>query len=153
MVVRAAYCLRLGGRPHTHLNAGTPREAPTPTPTESTSLQNNGVEGKNCAALGAPRQHRDSTSHLSSEGAGTWPLAGQWDSTWLLRWDVFTQWRNEGPTATATPASCHEARHGWESLRSFRFIRVCPVVKSAGMTSSVPCHELEFGPSRHCGAS
>ena len=28
-----------------------------------------------------------------------------------------------------------------------------PVVEPAGMTSSIPCHELEFKPSRHCGAS
>ena len=28
-----------------------------------------------------------------------------------------------------------------------------PVVEPAGMTSSIPCRELEFGPSRHCGTS
>ena len=28
-----------------------------------------------------------------------------------------------------------------------------PVAEPAGVTSSVPCREPEFGPSRHCGAS
>ena len=32
-------------------------------------------------------------------------------------------------------------------------LRSSPVVEPAGMTSSIPCRELEFGPSRHCGAS
>ena len=32
-------------------------------------------------------------------------------------------------------------------------LRSGPVVKPAGMTSSVPCHELMFVPSRHHGAS
>ena len=44
----------------------------------------------------------------------------QWDSTQLRRWDVFTQWRNEGPTVTATRASCHEARHDRRSLPHYR---------------------------------
>ena len=96
------------GRPHARLKAGTPREAPTPAPTTKTHVPTT-VNRRSTraeatrraptfkfmarrvvwAALGAPRQHRDSTSHPSSEvGAGTYhwlrfnaqPLAGQWDS-------------------------------------------------------------------------
>ena len=97
-----------GGRPHARLKAGTPREAPTPAPTTKTPSPQQRIGavrgpkrrgehqpsnywrgGKNCPALGAPCQHRDSTSHPSSEvGAGTyhwlqvnaWPQAGQWGS-------------------------------------------------------------------------
>ena len=141
-----------GGRPHTRLKAGTPREAPTPAPTMkhrphnsdstqhegqnnagSTNLQNHWRGGKSWAAPGAPRQHRDSTSHPSS-GAGAWtchckarpPGTCHWllvNATpvgLLLRWDVFTQWRNECRTATATRASCHEAWHDWRSLPHYR---------------------------------
>ena len=35
----------------------------------------------------------------------------------------------------------------------YKPLRSSPVVEPAGMTSSIPCRELEFGPSRHCGAS
>ena len=155
-----------GGRPHALLKAGTPREAPTPAPmTKTPSPQqligaargpkqrgehqpsNYWRGGKNCAALGAPRQLRDSTSHPSSEaGAGTyhwlqvnaWPQAGQWDSAWLHRWDVFTQWGNEGPTATATRASCHEARHGRRSLPHEWF----PSAVQAVGVAPVVCHQI-----------
>ena len=87
---------------------------------ESTNLQNHWRGGKSWAAPGAPRQLRDSTSHPSSgAGAGTchWlqfnarlirqehatgcnsmlGSSGQWDSTRLLRWDVFTQWWRRPP--------------------------------------------------------
>ena len=75
-----------GGRPRARLKAGTPREAPTPAPmTKTPSLQqrigavrgpkqrgehqpsNYWRGGKNCAALGAQRQHRDSTSHRAAK--------------------------------------------------------------------------------------
>ena len=32
-------------------------------------------------------------------------------------------------------------------------LRSGPVVQPVGMTSSVPCRKLEFGPSRYCGTS
>ena len=68
----------LGSRPHARLKAGTPREAPTPAPTTKTHVpttvnrRSTRAEATwraptlkimawrvDCAALGAPRQHRD----------------------------------------------------------------------------------------------
>ena len=42
---------------------------------------------------------------------------------------------------------------GYSPPCCYELLRSGPVVKPAGMTSSIPCRELEFGPSRHCGAS
>ena len=35
----------------------------------------------------------------------------------------------------------------------YKLLRSSTVVEPAGVTSSVPCRELEFGLSKHCGAS
>ena len=45
------------------------------------------------------------------------------------------------------PARGYSLPDYYEPLRSG------PVVEPAGMTSSIPCCQLKFGPSRHCGAS
>ena len=42
---------------------------------------------------------------------------------------------------------------GYSPPCCYELLRSSPVVEPAGMTSSVPCHEPVFGPSRHCGAS
>ena len=149
-----------GGRPRARLKAGMPREAPTPAPTtghrphnsyptsyegrnnmESTNLQNYWRGGKSWAAHGAPRQHRDSTSHRAAElepkhvlvaiqcrsqfNAGPYPRnmplvaiqcstsgapPGCSGETCSLSEET------KAPTATATRASCHKARHDWRGL-------------------------------------
>ena len=45
------------------------------------------------------------------------------------------------------------ARRGYGQPCCYKPLRSSPVVKPAGMKSSIPCRELEFGPSRHCGTS
>ena len=42
---------------------------------------------------------------------------------------------------------------GYSPPCCYELLRSGPVVEPAGMTSSIPCRELEFGPSRHYGAS
>ena len=102
LVVRAAsvFCLSVrlssgpsGGRPHARLKAGTPRKTPTPAPSMKTMLPTTvnrrsttadatrkaptfkimARREKNWATQGAPRQHREATSHPSCQvGAGTY---------------------------------------------------------------------------------
>ena len=101
LVVRAACVIYLstmlssgppGGCPHARLKAGMPREALTPAPTTKTPVPTTVnqcstraeatrrvptfktmVKRVDCAALGAPHQHQEATSHQSSQvGARTY---------------------------------------------------------------------------------